>query len=214
MPPLYDDTGPPLLLAGYASVFGLVYGNAGQLERVAPGAFQFPGNVRLDFDHQGRCLASTYGGSLVLWQDGHGLAFEAALRPDWTAISLMRGIRAGTFRGCSFKNLGDGRGAVETVEQDGRMVHEIRRLNVDEISITTSGANASACCWLGDEGADELPAWIAEARARWAVGKQSRYLAATRPKARTKGKPPASVMASVDRVLALAAGWNSRRVRR
>ena len=69
MSQLYDDTGPPLLLCGYASVFNVTYRNGGQLERVAPGAFQFPGSVRLDFDHHGRCLASTYGGSLKLWQD-------------------------------------------------------------------------------------------------------------------------------------------------
>ena len=64
MPALYDDTGPPLLLCGYAASSTSPIAMATHLERVAPGAFQFPGSVRLDFDHQGRCLASTYGGSL------------------------------------------------------------------------------------------------------------------------------------------------------
>ena len=41
------------------------------------------------------------------------------------------------------------------------LVHEIRRINLDEISVTTSGANPAACAWLADEAADELPAEIA-----------------------------------------------------
>ena len=122
-----------------------------------------------------------------LWQDHHGLAFEAALRPDWSTLSLMRGVRSGTFRAASFQNTGDGKGIVETLEENGRLVHEIRQINVAEVSLATSGANPGACAWLGDEAADEVPAEIAEARARWAIGRQERYLAAHRAKA--KGKP-------------------------
>ena len=204
MSQLYDDTGPPLLLCGYASVFNVLYRNGGQLERIAPGAFQLPGNVRLDVDHQGRCLASTYGGSLHIWQDHYGLAFEAALRPDWATLALMRAVHRGVFRSASFQNVGDGKGLIGTIEEKGRLAHQIRRLTLAEVSITTAGANPAACCWLGDEAVDQLPAGIAEARARWAIGRQERYLATHGAKAPAKHRPSACVMAKVDRVLAMA----------
>ena len=74
---------------------------------------------------------------------------------------------------------------------------------MDEISIATSGANPAGCTWLGDEAVDELPAEIAEARARWVIGRQERYLAAHRAKAQAKPRVPASVLAKVDQVLAM-----------
>ena len=157
MPPLYDDTGPPLLLCGYASVFNVTYSNGDQLERVAPGAFQFPGNVRLDFDHHGRCLASTYGGSLKLWQDARA-GVRGRPAPEWNTVSLMRGVRRGTFRAASFMNIGDGKCVFEWSRRTSRLVNVIKRISVDEICVATSGANPAACCWLGDEAADEVPA--------------------------------------------------------
>ena len=81
---------------------------------------------------------------------------------------------------------------IETVEENGRPVHEIRRLNVAEVSVATSGANPSACCWLGDEAADELPAEIADARARWAVGRAGAVPRRPPGQAEARGKPSAT----------------------
>ena len=131
------------------------------------------------------------------------MAFEAALRPEWNTVSLMRGVRSGTFRAASFKNVGDAKCVLDVVEEDGRWVNVIERISVDEISVSPSGSNPAAACWLGDEDPGELPAEIAEARARWAVGRQARYLAAHRGKGRAKPSP--APLASVDRCLAMAA---------
>ena len=110
----------------------------------------------------------------------------------------------GTFRAASFMNIGDGKGVIETVEEDGRAGPRDPADQRGRDQHRHLGCQPGRMCWLGDEGVDEMPAEIADARARWAVGKQERYLAASRPKPQAKGKPPANVMASVDRCLALA----------
>ena len=61
MPPLYEDTGPPLLLCGYASVFDAAYSQRRPARACSCWRIPVPRQRPLDFDHQGRCLASTYG---------------------------------------------------------------------------------------------------------------------------------------------------------
>lgn len=83
-------------LAGYAAVFGAPadIGN-GVVETIAPGAFRETlasgRDVLALVDHDSRSLlARTSSGTLRLWEDNHGLAFEIDL-PETT---LARDLRA------------------------------------------------------------------------------------------------------------------------
>ena len=81
MPPLYDDTGPPLQVCGYAVVFNVDYSiGDGRLERVKAGAFDLSVPIFATFLHDdGPKYASTWDRTLQVWQDDYGLAFAFKL---------------------------------------------------------------------------------------------------------------------------------------
>lgn len=206
MASLYDDVGPPIMVCGYASVFGVTYATDDGLERVEPAAFSLAGKplfAAVDHDHE-RPFARTGDRTLEAWQDSHGLAFRCALPSSWRGLSLARGIRAGDFR-CASVYLLERR--VARVMEQGRPLNLIVAANVAEISITPAGANPAAVCWLDDEAPEELPADIRAARVKWQLGRQQAQLAAAKAR-QPKGRKPA-VPASVLNVLALGRpqGW-------
>jgi HK97 family phage prohead protease len=186
--PLYEDTGPPLQVCGYASVFNTIYATEDGLERVEPGAFNLAGKplfATFDHDHA-RPFARTGDRTLEAWQDGHGLAFRAALPSSWRGLGLANGIRAGDFRNASVFLL---ERRVARVTEHGRPVNVIVSADIGEISLTPSGANPDAVCWLEHEDPEALPADIRHARALWQVGRQAAQLAAARAR-RPQGRAP------------------------
>ena len=161
-------------------------------------------------DHSRR-LAWTLDGSLKIWQDDVGLAFQFNLPSNRTGLGLIEGIRRGTFRfRASFHSPGDGFGDVDVVTEAGRLIHVINRINVDEISIAPAGANPAAVVWLDCEPVDEMPPYVADARRQWLAGRPQ---SPAKPRARatpsrvtahgrSSARPPAEVLRRIDRALA------------
>ena len=87
-------------LRGHAAVFGVLSEDLGGFrERIAPGAFNdvlaAGADVRLLVDHAPPPLARTKAGTLRLYEDQTGLAFEADL-PDNAACVVARDGGSGT----------------------------------------------------------------------------------------------------------------------
>jgi HK97 family phage prohead protease len=166
----------------------VVYELGGMLERIVPGAFD---TTRFDvcavFDHDdrpGRRFGWTRDKSLSVWQDRTGLAFELTMPSSSNALGLIRGIKSGVCRACSFR-CGDVDGIVsEIVVERGHPVRVIKRIAVDEVSVAPAGANPAAGCWLSDEPLDGMPDHARQARSLWAAG---------RPQAQSPLAPPAPV---------------------
>jgi hypothetical protein len=191
---LYDDLGPPVLVRGYAAVFGCTYAiGDGVLERISPGAFTWHAGQPpfLAFGHGSERLAWCGDRSLSVWQDVRGVAFEAALPSNWAALGVANGIVGGAFRSCSIAMF---RQQVECLTEGGCEVQVVHRAELQEISIAPAGANPAACCWLADELVEDLPPGLASACALWAVGKmQAEVAAARRPAARARAAAAAGL---------------------
>jgi HK97 family phage prohead protease len=199
--PLYEDVAP-IRIRGYTGVFNSVYTFDGgsKLERVVPGAFALGGrSVRMAYGHDDRRFASTADGSLQLWQDAHGLAFEAVVAASSAvARGLVAGVRRGEFRGASVCFSARD---VRRVIDRGREVEVVVRGEISEVSLTGEPADPETAVWIADEDPDELPPHVALAQARWTVGRQQDRLAAARASARAsararKPKMPPSVVAA------------------
>jgi hypothetical protein len=133
----------------------------------------------------------------------------------WGALNLKNGVRAGVFRACSFRCGDDASTKSQIVVERGHPIRSIRRIAVDEISVCPAGANPAACCWLVDEPIDGLPSHIRQLRASWSVGRLQARLAARAGRAprvsarastvqpKAKARPPADLMAKIDRIIAL-----------
>lgn len=208
---LYDDI-EPLRVRGYASVFDRTYGRTGDMVRIAPGAFADLTDSGIyacyghDPEHR---FASVGAGTLRIWQDSYGLAFDFEVPSSWGGIWLASRIRAGEFREASMM--------LETLEsrrvvENSRDVEVVTRGSIREISITAAGANPWTCVWLDDEGEDLHP-YAAGARARWQAGRMKAVLAKRKPKAsasrlqgrvqaRARAGTDALVYARIDRILA------------
>lgn len=201
MPSLYDDQGPPLLVQGYAAVFARPYWlSAAQCwERIEPGAFELTNDaVPALFAHD---RTMQYASRTTLWQDEHGLAFEFELPRSWAGLQLANSIRRGHVRSASV-GLAGGR-TVKRVSAGGLRIDLVLRSRLTDVSLCNSAANPWTSVWLSDEGPDELCPEIAKDRARWLIGRQQAQLArakASRPRA---AKPGPSILARIDRVLAL-----------
>jgi HK97 family phage prohead protease len=194
--PLYADTVPPLMLSGYASCFEVDYRIDGgsSWERVDRGAFALsaarPVFLALSHDH-GKRYAWTGDRSLRLWQDGHGLAFEAKVAWGDGAPTIVNGIRRGEFAGVS---VGFAKREIEVVSAGDREVEVVRKAEIDEISLTWAPACPCTAVWLTDDPQDGLSAHVAAARAHWAVGKMRAELAAARwPGARARAAAAAGL---------------------
>jgi HK97 family phage prohead protease len=208
---LYEDL-EPVCVQGYAATFDSVYTVDGgrAWERIATGAFALGAGrpVFLDIAHVGTRLASTADGSLRVWQDRRGLAFEAATAWDAAGLTLVKAIRRGEFTGASFAF---GRRDAESVVEHGREVEVVLAAEIGEISLTWEPANPCTAIWLADDRPDDMPAHAAAARARWEVGRMEARLAAARARARASAravKPvcPRSVVTVLDRYRGLVGG--------
>jgi uncharacterized protein len=214
---LYEDE--PVKIQGYASVYGVAYEIGDNLERIAPGAFNlghYETCALFAHEHNWR-IGWTRDRSLQLWQDSYGLAFQLDVPSTHSGLGLMDGIRRGHFRGCSFHNADDRAVAFDVVNEGGREIHVIRRINVDEISICPAGRNPEASCWLNVEHPEYLAPHARHARVQWHKGRVqvqraahgARAARAARAQARARASHP--VPASVRAVLARGKpkGWMS-----
>jgi HK97 family phage prohead protease len=209
---LYDDG--PVKICGYASVFNVAYQIGGTLERIRAGAFnlaRYETCALFAHEHDWR-IGWTRDRSLRLWQDNHGLAFQLAVPATHRGFGLMASVKAGHFRGCSFHNADDRAVAFDVVNEGGREVHVIRRINVDEVSICPAGRNPEACCWVDAEDPEDLPPHVRHARGRWYAGRVQVQRAAhavraarVQARARVVHQVPASVRAVLAR--GRPSGW-------
>ena len=104
-----SGTLPGGVLSGYAAVFdSLSVDLGGYVERIAPGAFTRSlatgKDVKMLLDHDsGVILGSTAAGTLKLWEDRIGLAFEVDAGTDRTyAADAVRTVDRGDLRSMSF----------------------------------------------------------------------------------------------------------------
>lgn len=97
------------VLSGYAARFGSRSVDLGGFEEeIAPGAFAKTlargADIKMLWDHDsGHVIGSTAAGTLRLWEDRHGLAFEVDAGADrqWAA-DAVRTVGRGDVRGASF----------------------------------------------------------------------------------------------------------------
>ncbi len=131
-------------LHGYAAVFNSEAVLGDFTEVIRHGAFAKSlatgSNIRALYHHQGDALlGTTRGKTLMLREDDKGLAFELAL-PDTThgrdlAVLVERGDVAGCSFGFRVREGGD-----SWEERDGRMVRELRDVELVEITLTSDPA--------------------------------------------------------------------------
>ena len=100
---------PGGVLSGYAAVFdSFSVDLGGYVETIAPGAFSRSlatgKDIKMLLDHDsGLILGSTAAGTLRLWEDKTGLAFEVDAGTDRTyAADAVRTVDRGDLRGMSF----------------------------------------------------------------------------------------------------------------
>ena len=133
------------------------------------------------------------------------MAFQFDLPSNHTGLGLIEGIRRGTFRGASFYSIGNP--DVDVVNEDGRLVHVIKKIDLGEVCIASIGANPDATVWLDCEPVEDLPAFVASTRQQWLAGlPRAQAPVAKAPWITAHGRPsvrpPAAVLARIDRVLA------------
>lgn len=181
----YTDVLQPVRVCGYASIYDQPYDiGDGLLESVAPDAFNLSGSVFITADHDhDRRFASTDAGSLELWSDRRGLAFQFAVQNSWGGLNLLRTIATGRGRGASvwFTNR-----YVQHETIGGYPVDRVISASIAEISITDSPCCTGTAVWHTGEDPDNPPPRIAEARWRWIAGRQATINARHRAQARAK----------------------------
>ncbi|MDR2726011.1 MAG: HK97 family phage prohead protease [Candidatus Adiutrix sp.] len=93
-------------LAGYAAVFDQPADVAGFVEVIKPGAFRdslADRDILAMIDHQpSKILGRTKSGTLRLWEDARGLAFEIDLPDTSAGRDLLALAERGDLGGCSF----------------------------------------------------------------------------------------------------------------
>jgi phage head maturation protease len=160
--------GQPVYIRGYSAVFDRpsvpIEDNGGRREIVRPSAFDRfvrnpPFNLKCVVHHlEGPGLvASTYAGTLKLWTDSHGLAFEAGpLKATTENYWLLEAVVTGRLRGCSWlATPADYR--IETIDdEEFRVIEDFK--SVDHIGPVETGAGAyrDACCWASHEDLKDL----------------------------------------------------------
>jgi hypothetical protein len=174
-------------------------------------------------DHVGLPVYATFGhtpeqefadardGSLAIWADAYGVAFEAALPWSWGSVSLAQGVRANNFRevSCCWDH---GRWSTFADEAEGN-VETARKAKLVEISIVPVAACLGTGCWLDDEDPADLPPHLVQLRAMWHAGRTrpkpkgavGRGQARARPSSRSAR--PARSDPLVDRIVA---GWRPK----
>ena len=135
------------------------------------------GLVTLHRGHEGPLLARTDNFSLELFEDHHGLGFEAHVFPQETPAiwDSIGDIRLGL--GVSTENV-----AMQAypVMRNGKEVLEIREAQIVHLALLTEPNYASCCCWLANSPRryDSDKAFrINNARDEWDIGYRA-YVAA------------------------------------
>jgi HK97 family phage prohead protease len=101
------DSNDGMTISGYAAVFNSDSEPLPFIERVAPGAFkrslQSRNEIKLLWNHDsGEPMASLRGGSLKLWEDTKGLAYEATLANTTRGRDVAELIRSKVIDAMSF----------------------------------------------------------------------------------------------------------------
>lgn len=160
-----DDAPKSKVLTGYAALFddpttlwSDPYGKV--VESIKPGAFARAigegQDVRALVDHNSSLLLGrTRSGTLRIWEDDKGLAFELRLPETQVARDLAENIRLGNVSQCSFAfSPADGGETSITEERDGLVVTSIELTDVDlfDVSIVTYPAYPSTSVDLEERG--------------------------------------------------------------
>ena len=137
------DSNDGMTISGYAAVFNSDSEPLPFIERIAPGAFtrslKSRNEIKLLWNHDmGEPMASLRGGSLKLWEDAKGLAYEAKLANTTRGRDVAELIRSGVIDAMSFgfnviKDTWDERGnrTLEAVR-----IHEISVVSYPAYSAT------------------------------------------------------------------------------
>jgi HK97 family phage prohead protease len=101
------DSNDGMTISGYAAVFDSPSEPLPFIERIAPGAFtrslKSRNEIKLLWNHDsGEPMASMRGGSLRLWEDGMGLAYEATLANTTRGRDVAELIRSKVIDAMSF----------------------------------------------------------------------------------------------------------------
>lgn len=213
-----------MIIRGYACPFNsIAVVDGGIRETIAPNAISLAvGHVQLQYgDHAGWPMAWTGDGSLRLWSDRTGLAFEARLDPAERHVwGMYNAVCGGAFDGCSVNMFM--RNAVETVI-DGVIHRRVRRATIDHVAVSNGVCYRETGVWPADAALDDLPPRVRALALAWDRGREASTIAAHRsrtPSARPvervspcgihaaplprAGRADPHVPASVRRVLQLA----------
>jgi len=138
----------PTTLSGYAALFDepttlFADENSRVVEVIRPGAFTRAiaesQDVRCLVDHNPTLLLGrSKAGTLKIWEDDKGLAFEVTLPETTTARDLAENIRLGNCDQCSFSFSPAPNGETSRVEQEGGVrVTYIELTDVDLFDVST-----------------------------------------------------------------------------
>lgn len=131
-------------LTGYAALFNEPTDLGEFVEVIRPGAFAASlaaptaEGIKAVYEHDGKSLLGRLGaGTLRLFEDQTGLAFELDLPDTTLGRDLAELVKRGDVAGCSF-----GFTVIDDnwTEQDGRPVRELLKVELYEITITATPA--------------------------------------------------------------------------
>jgi HK97 family phage prohead protease len=153
---------------GYACVFNalskplLDCGETHFREIIKPGAFRLGRAVVASTHHHARTgFATTLDGTLRLWQDEYGLAFEAAVPRG--AIGDGVNYTVGSGAACSFGLIAR---AIEWRDGEDMSVRIVHRCEIDHVSICPAGGAYPGGAWLASW-ENSLPPRYAELARKW-----------------------------------------------
>lgn len=142
-------------LAGYAAVFDVLTDEFwGMREKVARGAFEESikvDDVRMLFNHDPNyVLARNRSKTLKMWEDKHGLAFEATPPDTQWAQDLVKSIKRGdvTQNSFGFVILDEG----EPYKEDGVNIRTLKKVKLYDISAVTYPAYESTEIYVRNRG--------------------------------------------------------------
>jgi HK97 family phage prohead protease len=136
----------PGKLVGHAAVFDSPTDLGDFIEVIKPGAFTrsltSPAGIMALYDHERRSVLGKVGaGTLRLWQDAKGLAFELNLPDTSVGRDLAVLVERGDVSGCSFGFITPAGGDRWDARAD-KPVRELRSVDLREITITPQPAYA------------------------------------------------------------------------
>jgi phage head maturation protease len=161
----------PAVICGYASIVGAIHHPDTDGRRLLvqkPDAYDIAnsGIVWLCIGHNlGKRVATTSDGSLEVWIDSAGLAFQATLAPAKGNLWLARKIAIGHFQEVSATYPASRKSECQTV--NGERIECIQSTTVNEISIVAAGRCPGARAWISDVDVETLPPEIADQVKHW-----------------------------------------------